>query len=170
MIAALHAVSRKTHGSAGVFDVDLPFSGTPGIECRSGGAANDYQVVVTFASPITAQTASVTGGVGGVNNFTVNDSEITVNLTGVTMAQTIVITLSGVTNGTTTGDITVPMSVLIGDVDGNGAVNSSDVSQTKCRRGRQSPRTSFREDVNANGSINSSDVFAVKLRSGTALP
>jgi hypothetical protein len=30
-------VSRKTHGSAGTFDVDLPSSGWPGIECRSGG-------------------------------------------------------------------------------------------------------------------------------------
>src|SRR5205823_14776453 len=33
-------VSRKMHGDAGSFDVDLPESGTPGIECRSGGVTN----------------------------------------------------------------------------------------------------------------------------------
>jgi hypothetical protein len=31
------AVSRKTHGEAGAFDVDLPLSGSPGIDPRSGG-------------------------------------------------------------------------------------------------------------------------------------
>src|SRR5205807_6821498 len=30
-------VSRKTHGSAGTFDIDLPIAGTRGIECRSPG-------------------------------------------------------------------------------------------------------------------------------------
>jgi hypothetical protein len=42
------AVSRKTQGNAGSFGVDLPLSGTPGIECRSGGATSDYTIVVTF--------------------------------------------------------------------------------------------------------------------------
>src|SRR5947199_286670 len=34
------AVSRKTHGGAGVFDVNLPLSGLAGIECRSGSIYN----------------------------------------------------------------------------------------------------------------------------------
>ena len=29
------AVSRKLHAAAGSFDINLPLSGTPGIECRS---------------------------------------------------------------------------------------------------------------------------------------
>ena len=44
---AFSAVSRKTQG-AGTFDINLPPSGSPGIECRSGGGTNDYRVVFTF--------------------------------------------------------------------------------------------------------------------------
>src|SRR5262249_16756055 len=44
-IAPVSAVSRKTHGSVGDFDVDLPLLGTPGIECRSGGTTKDFKVV-----------------------------------------------------------------------------------------------------------------------------
>src|SRR5205807_4041157 len=36
------AVSRKVHGAAGTFDVPLPLTGNVGVECRSGGATNDY--------------------------------------------------------------------------------------------------------------------------------
>ena len=39
------AVSRKTHGAAGPFDVPLPLSGAPGVECRSGGANGDHTIV-----------------------------------------------------------------------------------------------------------------------------
>src|SRR5207302_1130418 len=52
------AVSRKTHGTAGTFDVDL-LPPNSGIECRSGGTNGDYQVVVTFTVPITGLTSAV---------------------------------------------------------------------------------------------------------------
>ena len=84
---AVSAVSRKTHGGAGDFDIDLPSSGPIGIECRSGGATNDYQVVVTFASPVTLGSAAVTVGTGSVAMATVSGNTITVDLTGVTNAQ-----------------------------------------------------------------------------------
>ena len=35
-------VSRKTHGTRGDFDINLPLSGTPGVESRSGGANGDH--------------------------------------------------------------------------------------------------------------------------------
>ena len=43
-------VSRKTHGTAGTFDINLPLTGTAGIECRSGGASGDHQVVFSFSN------------------------------------------------------------------------------------------------------------------------
>src|SRR5205823_5072694 len=49
------AVSRKTHGgvSEGTFDIDLPLTGSPGIECRTTGGTNDYTMVVTFSGALT---------------------------------------------------------------------------------------------------------------------
>ncbi len=48
----LNVVSTKTHGAGGTFDVDLPISETPGIECRSGGANGNHVMVFTFADTL----------------------------------------------------------------------------------------------------------------------
>jgi hypothetical protein len=164
-------VSRKTHGGAGDFDVNLPLSGTPGIECRSGGGSNDYQVVFTFPGSVTFNSASVTAGTGSViSSSGSGTSTVTVNLTGITNAQRITITLSSVNNGTSTGDVSVPMGVLVGDTNGDGTVNSADIGQTKSQSGNTVTASNFREDVNVDGNVNSSDIGLVKSKSGTALP
>jgi phosphatidylinositol-3-phosphatase len=167
---AINAVSRKTHGSAGTFDVGLPLVGTPGIECRSGGATNDYQVVITFGGPVTFANAQVTQGTGSVSSTSRNNNQVFVNLTGVTNAQTIQITLFAVNDGTVTSNVTVPMSILVGDTTASGAVNSSDISQTQLQSGQPITAENFREDVTVNGAINSSDISLVQSKSGTALP
>ena len=146
-------------------------TGTPGIECRSGqGAGTDHKMVVTFANPVTVSSASVTSGTGSVSGSPiVAGNVVTVNLTGVTNAQTIIVTLSGVNDGVSMGDVVVPMSVLQGDTSGNGTVSGTDVSQTKLQSGQAVTASNFREDVVVNGSINGSDVSAVKLKSGTGV-
>ena len=45
---------------------------------------------------------------------------VTINLTGVTDAQRLGVTLANVNDGTSTGDVLVPMGVLIGDSAGTG--------------------------------------------------
>ena len=178
-LGTLSAVSRKTHG-AGTFDIDVPLSSATGIECRSGGATGDHQLVLTYPRPVSvtgspqAQVTSGTGqiGTGGTPNggaVTVNGTVVTVPLTNVANAQTIVVTLSGVTDGANTIDASVPMGVLLGDTNGNGSVNASDVSQTKAQTGQTVGVTNFRNDVTVNNSINASDVSLVKTKSGTSL-
>jgi hypothetical protein len=168
---AQSAFSRKTHGAAGTFDVPLPLTGNVGVECRSGGATNDYQMIINFASSVTVESASVTSGTGNVSSFSGSGtSQITVNLTGVTNVQRITVTLHNVNNGTSTGDVPVSMGVLVGDVNGNAAVNASDVSLTKSQVGQAVSGSNFREDVNANGTISATDVAQVKADVGTALP
>jgi hypothetical protein len=164
------AMSRKTHGSAGTFDVDLPLTGSPGIECRTGGENGNHQIVVTFPSAVTFDSAAVTSGTGTISSTSGSGTTaLTVNLTGVTNAQTITLTLSGVNDGTSTGDVGVRMGVLIGDTTANGSVNSSDISQTKAQSGTATDSSNFRTDVTVNGLINSSDISTVKSKSGTAL-
>ena len=58
------AVSRKNHDGAGTFDIDL-LPPASGIECRSGGATGDFQVVVTFAVPGTGGCGKGVPGRGG---------------------------------------------------------------------------------------------------------
>ena len=164
------AFSRKTHGAAGTFDIPLPLTGNVGVECRSGGATNDYQMIINFMTTVTVGSASVTSGTGIVSSFSVSGSQVTVNLTGVTNAQRITVTLVNVNDGTHMGNVPVSMGVLVGDVNGNAVVNASDVSLTKSQVGQVISGSNFREDVNANGLINSVDAALVKAKVGTALP
>jgi hypothetical protein len=167
---AINAVSRKVHGSTGAFDIGLPLSGTPGIECRSGGATNNYQVVVTFGGPVTFATAQVTQGTGSVSSTSTNNNQVFINLTGVTNAQTIQITLAGVNDGTSATNVTIPMSILVGDTNADRFTDAIDVSQTKSQSGKAVTNANFREDVNVDGFIDAIDVSLVKSKSGAALP
>ncbi|MEO5720504.1 MAG: choice-of-anchor Q domain-containing protein [Chthoniobacterales bacterium] len=163
------SVSRKMHGAA-IFDMDLPQIATAGVECRTGGAANNHQAIVNFPGPVTVTNASVTTGTGSVSNFVVNGSQVTVNLAAVANAQTIALTLFGVSNGTIIGNVSVPMGLLLGDTNGNGTVNATDVGQAKAQSGQPVTAANFRNDVNVNGSINATDIGQVKTQSGAALP
>jgi len=178
-VSVVSVVSRKLHGGI-PFDINLPLTGDFGVECRSGGGSNDYQIVVTFANPVavsgrpqaTVTSGSATIGTGGVANggaVGVSGSVVTVPLTNVTNAQFIEVKLTSVNDGVNFGDVVIPMGILIGDTTGNGSVNASDVGQTKSRSGQAISASNFRSDVTANGSINASDVGSVKARSGTAL-
>jgi hypothetical protein len=166
---ASSAFSRKVHGGAGTFDIPLPLTGNVGVECRSGGGT--YQMIINFATSVTVGSASVTSGTGMVSSFSGSGtSQITVNLSGVTDVQRITMTLHNVNDGTHTGDVPIPMGVLIGDVNGNASVNASDVALTKSKVGQAVDGTNFREDVNVNGTISSTDVALVKSDVGHALP
>ena len=169
---AQSAVSRKIHGAT-PFDVPLPLTGNVGIEPRRGGGAgfNTHQVIVTFANTVTVGGVSVASSDGmAAATQSVSGAVVTVNLTAVADVQTITITLANVNDGTTTGDVVIPMGVLVGDTNNNGVVNAGDTSQTKGRSGQATDATNFRSDVNTDGIINAGDTSAVKSRSGNALP
>ncbi len=169
VVLPVSVVSRKTHGKAGTFDINLPQTSKPGVECRSGGTTQGYTIVFTFANNVSIQGASVTSGTGSVSNFMVIGNQVTVSLTGVGNAQTIVVTLAGVSDGIATSNVQSTMGVLIGDTTADGLVNSADVDQTQSQLRQPVTASNFRDDVNADGVINPADVNLVKSKSGTGL-
>ncbi len=169
---ALSAVSRKVHPGVGVFDLNLPLDGTAGVECRSGGSGGNYQVAVTFAAPVSVSGVSVASADGQAHgSVIVSSAVVIVDLSGVGNGQTIGITLNDVTLGTSSGNVFLPLTVLIGDTNGNGAVTASDIAQTRASAGQAVTGANFYLDVNASGgTINSTDVSMVKSLAGTTVP
>ncbi len=167
VLGFVKAVSRKTHGSAGTFDINLPPAGSPAIECRTGGPTGDHQVVFTFAAPVTVGSATCGGNPATTST---SGNEITVNCTAVPNAQTITISLLGVNDGTNTGDLSVPMGVLIGDVNGSGRVDAADVSLVRQQTLQQVTPDNLREDINASGRIDAADVSIARQQTLTSLP
>lgn len=164
------AVSRKVHGGAGPFDLNLNPAGPVGVEPRSGGGSNAYQMVVQFAAPVSFSGASVISGSGSVGTSSGAGAAITVDLTGVTNLQRLAVKLSNVNDGTSSGDVPIGMGMLVGDTTGDGIVNAGDTTQTRGRSGQTTDATNFRSDVNTDGTINSGDQFTVRARSGNFLP
>src|SRR6185295_15737436 len=92
-------VSRKVHGAAGPFDINLPAAGNPGIECRRSGTNNAYTLVYTFGTDLAfAGGATVTQGNATVDRTSVGPrlNQVTVNVSNVTNAQHLMVTLAGV--------------------------------------------------------------------------
>ena len=169
-----YVTSRKSHGSAGTFDVDLALDGS-GIECRSGGVNDEYTIVFTFANTLTSVGgASITSGSGSVSSRAIGSDlrQYIVNLTGVTNAQTVTVSLTSVSDsaGSFSNIISNSMRVLVGDTSADGSVNSADIAQTKSQSGQLVTGSNFREDVTTDGNLNSGDIGLVKSKSGTALP
>ena len=171
------AVSRKVH--AGVpYDVELPLLSSVGIESRRGGSGGSHQVVFRFPTAVNATAASATavsetGGTATVSGPPVasgDGREVAVNLSGVTDAQRLRVTLVGISDGTNTGDVGVSMGMLLGDTNQDGTVNSGDAQETRNRSGQLVSGGNFRTDVNTDGTINSGDSIIVRGRSGNAIP
>lgn len=174
------AVSRKTHGLVGTFDIDLPLTGTAGVESRTGGVSGNHKIVFTFLNTLTSvggvtvagtsgNPMSVPGGDSGINPS--DSHQYIVNLTGVDNAQYITITLTNVHDTVgNVGDVSVPMGVLLADVNASKRVDSGDVFLVRQQSLQDANTANFREDVNASGRIDSGDVFIARQQSLTALP
>lgn len=168
----ISAVSRKTHGATGVFDIDL-LPPALGIECRTGTpGGKDFTVIVTFANTVSVTGASVISGdsMAMADPPTVSGATVTVNLHNVSNIQRMTVTLANVNDTIRTGNVSIPMAILQGDGNGDGAVNTGDTTQTRTRSGQGTDATNFRFDVNTDGVVNGGDAIVVRTRSGTGLP
>jgi hypothetical protein len=169
-------VSRKMHNGLGPFDVDLPVTGPHGIECRSGGTNGDYTLIFSFSNPLhSVDSANVTSGTGSVSSEQIDSADphkYIVNLTGVANAQHLFVTLHNVHDeaGRISDTISAPMSVLIGDVNASGRVDSGDVFLVRQQSMQDANASNFRDDITASGRVDSGDVFIAREQTLTSLP
>lgn len=170
-VAILSGASRKTHGSAGTFDVPLTLSGEPAVECRD--TASNHTLVFTFNNNLQSGNAIVTGGIGTVSGAPViAGSTMTVNLTGVADAQRLTLTLQNVTdtNSEVLPDTAIRINFLAGDVNANKSVNAADVAAAKAQLGQSVGAGNFRADYNTNGTLNAADIAGIKGNLGHGVP
>lgn len=171
-LSLARAASRKSHGPAGAFDVDLPLTGDLGIEGRRG---EQGEIVFTFNNNVTGA-QSVTSTCGPAGNIKVdpnNPHSISVRLTARVCNQTVVtVTLSGITDdqGNTLDSASVTFGILFGDVTANGAVRKGDLAAVQAARGQTVDSSNFRADINTDGRINNMDIEDVKRYGGDTLP
>jgi hypothetical protein len=129
-------------------------------------------LVLTFAAPIIeGSNFATTLSSGTVSSTTVSGSTLSIALSGATDGQTLVVQLADVRDASTnaSGTYSLDVGVLEGDVNGDGAVNATDVTDVKLSSGQPVTSSNFRDDIDANGAINSADITITKLKSGDSL-
>ena len=161
--------SRMIHGNnIGAKDINLPLTGTRGIECRQPATPQNYTMVFKFVNPlISVEQATVTSGTGSVPNnkgaINPNDAhEYLVNLTGVTNQQNIQVTLVNARDAGAVGNVSARMGVLIGDSDGSGRVDSNDVTLVRQQALQDVTDSNAREDIDLSGRVDSNDVTTAR--------
>ena len=159
----------------GGFPIDLPLTGAPGIEDRSGGSKGRFTVEFIFNNEL-ASVGSVMTSCGIVQSSMIDSSDphrFIVNLRNVTCnAEDVTVTLNNITDGTSNTILfsEAVMSLLLGDVDGDGAVTNADFAIEKADQGQTTDENNFRADIDASGSIDRRDANTVKQQIGTSLP
>ena len=159
----------------GGFAVNLPLTGTPGVESRSGGRRGDYTLEFTFNNTLTS-VAGVTPSCGTVSSSMIDGSDAhryIVNLSAAACnAQDVTVTLTNITDsqGNALPTAAVTVGLLIGDVDGNRTVTTDDFNATRADNGQPTDASNFREDIDTSGTIDRRDAKMIRQRIGTSLP
>ena len=160
------AASRLTHRTVGSFDIDMPLSGTSGVEDRDGSGS--FLAVFTFDAPVTSGNAQVVGGTATAGTPTFSGNEMRVPLSNVADLQVVTIEISGVNEGDRTSD--VPFGFLIGDVDGNRMVAKADDNIFRADQHQVVTGSNFRDDINLSGVVDRPDHLEVKAHAHHSLP
>jgi hypothetical protein len=164
-------ISRKTHNGT-AFDIALPVTGTPGVECRrgTGTTQNAHQIILTFPAAVTISGITVNSVDGlATGSFSVSSNVVTVALSAVRDVQRLTFTLLNVSDGAAAGDLSLGVDFLVGDTTGDRSVNAGDTIQTRNRSGQAIDGTNFRSDVNLDGFLNAGDSIIVRARSGNTI-
>jgi streptogramin lyase len=165
-----HAVSRKTHGAAGTFDLPLGSVATnPTTEPRAGPTQS---IVFTFDKPITSAAAMVSEGTATAGALTFTGDDVVVDLNSVGNQQYVTVSLIGVasTDGGTGGSASMRIGFLLGDVNQNRVVSLADLVLVNGQLAKLVTSANFLKDVNANGTLTVGDIIMTNASLAKALP
>jgi hypothetical protein len=164
----IRVVSRKTHGSAGTFDLQINTAlVAPNVTVEPRTIGSGHTIVYQFNGPISSAGSVSVSPVGSATS-TFLGNEVLVTLTGVPDNQRVSVTLTNV-NGSVNPP-SVAIGFMVGDTNNTQTVSASDISGVKARSGQITDATNFLFDVNASGAISASDISQIKARSGSVLP
>jgi hypothetical protein len=173
-------VSRKTHGSAGTFDIPIDLTAAIGgaitVEPRqatTGASAQPHKIVYTFQSaPAGAGHSAVlnnSGGtaIGGASAVTsVVGNSIVVDLAGIGTNQRVNVVLTAAGGG---GTFSAPVAFLLGDVTNTRSVSVADINAVRAVSGQTTTSSNFKADINVSGAISVGDINLVRSTSGSVL-
>ena len=159
------AASRLAAGGAGNFDIDMPLTGTSGVEDR---IASEYTAVLTYDVAVTSGEVRVSSGAAVVGAITCSGNEMRVTLSGVTDIQTIVLHTQNINNDGVPHD-DVPFGFLAADVNGDRSVSAPDKAFIRANLGVVTA-ANFRADVNCDGTIELTDGLLVRSHKRNFLP
>ena len=168
-LALLSAVSRKTHGASGTFDLPLMFDPTSNatVEPRLGGPTT---LIFNFNTNVAAAGGVLDAGSFSLTNVTysaasISSSNLTLNLTNAVDQSQVSVVLSGITDlagNPLSGTNAVRIRSLYGDVNQSGTVNAVDLQQVKNNLLATLTPANFLCDINCSGTINAVDLQQIK--------
>jgi len=160
--AIVAAVSRKEHGSAGFFDVEVSIASA--VEPRRGGPTT---LIVTFDRAVERVgepgASDVTLSSGRVHSLSISGCELTVEISGAANAATFTVAFPGIVGLDGIGVMdTLCFGTLEGDVDGDRGSNLFDMVGVRDVLNAAVNGGNFACDVDANGRINLFDLLVVR--------
>lgn len=162
-VTLVAASSRRGHGLAGTFDLNLSLTGQPTVEPRQSGAKP--QIVFTLSAPPTAggaapSCANLVISNGACSAVNVEGNALIVGLSGLAKNTCLTAGVQGIDG--LSGNAQVSVVLREGDVNANGSVNILDLQAIKNQLNQPVGAANFRNDVTANGTINILDLQATK--------
>ena len=149
----LGAASEIEHGGK-TFAINLPLTGTPGIECRNGIAGErerTYKWVFNFSQPIVSVDDATVhcGAVQDIEIDAANPYQVDLFTSNHQCDQQYsTATLTGIhSSSETLASASATMGILVGDVDGSGTVDRADAELARSSIVEPVSFTNYRADV-----------------------
>ena len=171
------AFSRKTHGSAGDFDLPLVLdpAASATVEPRSGGPT---QIIFTFSNDIVASDGMISANEFTIANATfssasISGNELTLNLTNVIDQSVVTIAISGIedpSGAALGGDNDVAIRALFADVNQEQVVDRSDFALVAQHQRESVDNNNFLLDIDLDGLIRRVDGYLVKQNRHHTVP